>query len=143
MRLVLDTSFLLELRRGNREAENSLREESRDASDVGISVLTLYELLVGSHYVWMKRKDPRERMWLDDLLKWVTVYGLGEESVRRAAETRAEAMIQGTGLPDMDLLIALTVNGPAKLLTCDEDHRAMAHLLERKGIEVVYVPSKQ
>ncbi|HDI73730.1 MAG TPA: PIN domain-containing protein, partial [Candidatus Korarchaeota archaeon] len=129
MRLLLDTSFLLELRKGNEEAEKSLREESKDASDIGISVLTLYELLVGSHYVWMRRKDPRERIWLDSLLKWLTIYELREEVVRRAAEAKAEAMLEGMGLPDMDLLIALTVDGPSKLLTCDEDHKAMAYLL--------------
>ncbi|MCD6348258.1 MAG: type II toxin-antitoxin system VapC family toxin [Candidatus Korarchaeota archaeon] len=143
MRLLLDTSFLLELRKGNEEAEKSLREESKDASDIGISVLTLYELLVGSHYVWMRRKDPRERIWLDNLLKWLTIYELREEVVRRAAEAKAEAMLEGMGLPDMDLLIALTVDGPAKLLTCDEDHKAMAYLLKKRDIQVVYITPKR
>lgn len=139
MKVVLDTSFLLELRRKNKEAANLLKKESEDASDIGISILTLYELEVGSRYIWLKRKDLSERFWLDDIMKWLTVYRLTEEGVRRAAEIRAKSMLKGEVLPDMDLLIATTANGPVKLLTSDEDHLRMSSLLEEIDVKVIYI----
>ncbi len=139
MKIILDTSFLLELRRKNKEAANLLKKESEDASDIGISVLTLYELEVGSRYVWLKKKDLSERFWLDDIMKWLTVYGLTEEGARKAAEIRVKAMLDGETLPDIDLLIATTANGPVKLLTSDEDHLKMSSLLEEIGVKVIYI----
>ncbi len=139
MKIILDTSFLLELRRKNKEAANLLKKESEDASDIGISVLTLYELEVGSRYVWLKKKDLSERFWLDDIMKWLTVYRLTEEGARKAAEIRVKAMLDGETLPDIDLLIATTANGPVKLLTSDEDHLKMSSLLEEIGVKVIYI----
>ncbi len=139
MKLIMDTSFLLELKRGNKRAINLLREESESASDIGISILTLYELLVGSIYLLLKNGDLRERLWLDEILKWVSIYSLDEDSVKRAAEIRARGMVNGEAIPDMDLLIATSVGGPAKLLTCDEDHERIKKLLDEIGIHVIYV----
>ncbi len=138
MRLILDTSFLIELKKGNKHVKETLRRESKNASDVGISILTLYELSVGAQYLRLKKGDYREGIWLSNLLDWLTVYKLSEEGVRLAAKLRAKEMISGESIPDMDLLIATTVP-EAKLLSCDEDHAKLSSSLEKEGIEVVYV----
>ena len=139
MRLLLDTSFILELRRGNGRAVRALREESRGAEDILISALTKYELLVGAYYLWLKRGDARERLWLEDLLAWLTVAELSEEAIRRAAEAKAESILRGTPAPDFDLLVALSAEPPAKLLTFDEDHGRMRELLKERGVEVLFL----
>lgn len=139
MKLILDTSFILELRKGNGRAAEVLRKESREAEDILISSLTEYELLVGAYYLWLKRRDAGERLWIEDLLAWLTVSELNEGIVRRAAEVKAEALLKGIPLPDMDLLIALSAEPPAKLLTFDEDHERMKELLSERGIDVLFL----
>ncbi|RDD53178.1 MAG: type II toxin-antitoxin system VapC family toxin [Candidatus Korarchaeota archaeon NZ13-K] len=133
MRLVLDTSFLLELRKG--KYSDLLREESVDVGDVGISILSLYELLVGAYYL-REKGDYSELLWLDSLLRWVSIYPLDEEGIRLAAQLKANSMRRGDVYPDMDLLIATSVR-PSKILTCDEDHERMRDELREHGIEVV------
>jgi len=34
----------------------------------------------------------RERVWVDELLAWLTVCELSEEAIKRAAEVKAEAL---------------------------------------------------
>jgi len=51
--------------------------------------------------------------------------------------------MEGVVLPDMDLLIAVTAEPPAKLLTFDEDHEKMKNLLETKGVKVLFLNLKQ
>ncbi len=133
MRLLLDTSFLLELRKG--KFIDLLRKESEDIGDVGISILSLYELLVGAYYL-KERGDYRELLWIDSLLRWVSTYPLDEEGIKLAAKLKAKSLRRGEAYPDVDLLIATSVR-PSKLLTCDEDHWRMREDLEKYGIEVL------
>lgn len=143
MKLLLDTSFILELKKKNEMAIDALRRESEEAEDILISSLTEYELLVGAYYLWLKKRDAGEKIWLDNLLTWLTVRELDERAIKRAAEIRAKALMEGVVLPDMDLLIAVTAEPPAKLLTFDEDHEKMKNLLEKKGVKVLFLNLKQ
>jgi len=143
LKLLLDTSFILELKKKNEMAIDALRRESEEAEDILISSLTEYELLVGAYYLWLKKRDAGEKIWLDNLLTWLTVRELDERAIKRAAEIRAEALMEGVVLPDMDLLIAVTAEPPAKLLTFDEDHEKMKNLLEKKGVKVLFLNLKQ
>ena len=140
MKLLLDTSFILELKKKNEMAIDALRRESEEAEDILISSLTEYELLVGAYYLWLKKRDAGEKIWLDNLLTWLTVRELDERAIKRAAEIRAKALMEDVVLPDMDLLIA---EPPAKLLTFDEDHEKMKNLLEKKGVKVLFLNLKQ
>ena len=143
MKLLLDTSFILELKKKNEMAIDALRRESEEAEDILVSSLTEYELLVGAYYLWLKKRDAGEKIWLDNLLTWLTVRELDERAIKRAAEIRAKALMEGVVLPDMDLLIAVTAEPPAKLLTFDEDHEKMKNLLEKKGVKVLFLNLKQ
>jgi len=143
LKLLLDTSFILELKKKNEMAIDALRRESEEAEDILISSLTEYELLVGAYYLWLKKRDAGEKIWLDNLLTWLTVRELDERAIKRAAEIRAKALMEGVVLPDMDLLIAVTAEPPAKLLTFDEDHEKMKNLLEKKGVKVLFLNLKQ
>lgn len=90
----------------------------------------------------MRRGDARERIWLEDLLAWLTVSELSREAIERAAEVKAESLLEGESLPDMDLLIALGVEPPAKLLRFDEDRERTKDLLKKRGIDVLFLGSR-
>ncbi len=139
MKLVLDTSFIIELRKGNPQASSLLEEESETAEDICISLLSVYEFMVGAHYLWLKYKNVKERLWLEEFLRWITVKPLTIDAIRRAALIKAKALLEGQQLPDMDLLIAATAEPPAKLLTFDEDHDKIKPMLREVGINVVYL----
>ncbi len=141
MKLLLDTSFILELKKKNERAIETLKREVENAEDIVISQLTKYELMVGVYYLWLKNKSIKERIWLDDFLKWVTIAHLSDEVIERAAKIKAKALTTGASLPDMDLLIAVSVDPPVKLLTFDEDHKNMKRMLKEIGIAVEYLES--
>lgn len=137
MKLLLDTSFLLELRRGSATAQRVLLERAERASDLGVSALSVYELYVGALYRYLKRGDISELAWLEGLLGWVTVYPVDGRVAEAAARVKAEAMVRGLQLPDIDLLIALSAGPGTVLLTLDSDHEAAGELLSKHGVEVV------
>jgi len=60
LKILLDTSFLIELKRGNKKAVDALESRKGECEDVVVSSLTVYELLVGANYVWKKHGDARE-----------------------------------------------------------------------------------
>lgn len=61
MKLILDTSFLIELKKGNEKAIKALEEKKDKCEDIVVSSLTVYELLVGASYIWKKHGDVREK----------------------------------------------------------------------------------
>ena len=137
MKLLLDTSFLIALKRGRKEALKILRERKEIASDIGISRLSHYELFVGASYLWKKYGDLREREWVEEALRWLTIYELDEEVIRYAAEIKAQTIIDGENIPDLDLLIALSGKKDTELLTFDKDQIKARKYLERMGVKVV------
>ena len=136
MRLILDTSLLVGLRRGDAKAQRALTERRDKADEVGISRLTEYELLLGANFLWKKYNDARESAWLDEALDWLTIYEVDGEVVRRAAEIQAEALTKGKPLPEMDLLVALSAKSGSELLTFDHDQLKMREMLKAQGVTV-------
>lgn len=137
MRLLLDTSFLVALKRGDPKARKILESMKDKAEDIGISRLTEYELMVGAFYLWKKYGDAREFAWLDEALKWLTIYEIDSETVRLASQIRAESMLNGVALHDTDLLIAVCGKTGSSLLTFDEDQLKLKGYLEKIGITIV------
>ncbi len=136
MRLILDTSFLIALRRGNSKAQDALKMRRSEADELGISRLTEYELLLGANYLWKKHGDARESAWLEEAMDWLTVYEVDGEVVRNAAEVQADALLSGEPLAEMDLLVALSAKSGSELLTFDEDQLKMSARLKAKGVLV-------
>jgi predicted nucleic acid-binding protein len=136
LRLILDTSVLVSLRKGDRASRKALESRRKDADDVGISRLTEYELLVGSEFLWKKHGDAREVAWLEEALDWLSIYEIDGEVVREAAEVQADALKEGNPVPDMDLLIALSGKPGSELLTLDKDQLSMKDTLKARGVIV-------
>jgi len=135
VRIILDTSFLIELKRGNEIAVKALEERKEGCEDILVSSLTVYELLAGASYIWKKHGDMRELLKVQDMLKFLTEVVVDSDIVRRAAEVRAELMTRGKEIPDMDILIACTAD--AEVLTFDRDFEGLREL----GFEVAVLSS--
>lgn len=136
MKLLLDTSVVIALRKGNAKVRHALDSRKSTADEVGISRLTQYELLTGATYLWQKYNDAREVAWLEDLSSWLKVYEVDGEVATAAAEVQAEALARGRPWPDMDLLVALSAKRGSELLTADEDQLAMKAALSKMGVAV-------
>lgn len=136
MRLILDTSILVALRRGDAMARRALEARRDRVEEVGMSRLTEYELRLGANFLWTKYNDARELAWLDEILDWLAVYEIDGDVVRIAAEVQAEALTKGRPLPEMDLLVALSARSGSELLTLDEDQLRMREVLKARGVTV-------
>lgn len=136
MRLMLDTSALIALRKGDEEVQRALEERRQKVDDVGASQLSVYELRVGANFLWKQTGDVREAAWLDDALEWLSIYEVDGDVVRDAAEVQADAMRKGEPFPDMDLLVALSGKAGSELMTLDEDQLGMKDALKARGVSV-------
>ncbi|ADC66202.1 PilT protein domain protein [Ferroglobus placidus DSM 10642] len=126
MNLILDTSFLIELKKGNKKAVEALNERKEDCEDIVVSTLTVYELLVGANYIWKKHGNAKEMMIISDMLKALTVVPVDLDVVKRASEVKAELILRGIDVPDLDILIACSTDG--EILTFDKDFNPLKEL---------------
>lgn len=141
MRLLLDTSFLIALKKGDLEARKTLESMRDKVEDIGISRLTEYELMVGAFYLWRKYGDARELAWLDEALKWLTINEIDDEVIRLASRIKAETMLNGETVYDIDLLIAVSGKSGSALLTLDKNQLKLKNYLEGIGITMISHPN--
>jgi predicted nucleic acid-binding protein len=127
LKVILDTSFLIELKKGNKKAVEALEERKENCEDIIVSSLTVYELLVGANYVWKKHGNAKEMMVISDMLKPLTVVPVDLDVVKRASEVKAELMLRGMDVPDLDILIACS-DEDAEILTFDKDFKPLKDL---------------
>ena len=126
MKVILDTSFLIELKKGNKKAVEALEGRKEECEDIIVSSLTAYELLVGANYVWKKHGNAKEMMIINDMLKSLTVVPVDLDVVKRASSVKAELMLRSMDVPDLDILIACSSDG--EILTFDKDFNPLKDL---------------
>ena len=131
MKIILDTSFLIELKRGNKKAVKALKVRKDECEDIIVSSLTVYELFVGANYIWKKHGNAKEIMIINDMLKPLTVVPVDLDVVKRASSVKAELMLKGVDVPDLDILIACSDEN-AEILTFDKDFNP----LEEVGFKI-------
>jgi predicted nucleic acid-binding protein len=136
MRLLLDTTILIAWRKRDTRIEQAIRERRERAEEIGISRLTELELREGAMYLWKKHEDAKELAWIDDILEWLKIYEIDEDTIRNASDVQGEALVKGNPFPDMDLLIALSAKAGSELLTTDTNQLKMVNALRKKGIRV-------
>ncbi len=127
MKVILDTSFLIELKKGNKKAVKALEERKDECEDIVVSSLTVYELLAGANYVWRKYSDAKEIMITNEMLKYLTVVPVDLDVVKRASDVKAKLMLKGVNVPDLDILIACS-DKDAEILTFDKDFNPLKEL---------------
>ena len=126
MKLVLDTSFLIELLKGNKRAISALEERKEKAVDIAVSAFTVYELMVGAYYLWKKYDDPRELARVEHLLTPLTIIPITEDVALKAAKIQAMLKLEGVEMRDADIIIACTEDG--EVLTFDKDFEPLKKL---------------
>lgn len=126
MKLILDSSFLIELKKGNKRALKALKEREKSCEDLLISSITVYELMVGAYYLWKKHNDVREFVIIEDMLKPLTKIPVTEEIAKKAAEVKAALKLEGAEVPDVDVLIACSDEG--EILTFDREFEGLKGL---------------
>jgi predicted nucleic acid-binding protein len=120
MKVLLDTSFLIQLKKKNPIAESELKKCKDIAEDIIISSITIYELLAGAHYVYKKHGTMKEMKQVELMTKFLTQVPVDSEIAWRAAKTRADLQLKGQIIPDIDLIIACTEEN-IRILTFDSD----------------------
>lgn len=93
--------------------------------------------MVGALYLWKKYGDAGELAWLDEALKWLTIYEVDEETIKIASQVRSEAILRGEAFYDIDLLIAVSGKSSSSLLTFDRDQLRLKDYLENIGITII------
>ncbi len=139
MKLLLDTSMLISLRKGSKKAIEALKSYRFEAGEILISMLTYYELLVGAYYLFRKYHDVRELLWLEEILRWVRMAELADDKVRLAAMLKTETLIAGREIPDIDILVACSGGEETELLTYDRHQKEVSSHLEKYRVRVVFL----
>ena len=119
MKILLDTSFLIELKKGNKNALKTLLDRQKSVQDILVSSLTIYELLSGAHYILKKHNDIKELKKIQEMLQNLTEAIIDIKVIWKAAELKADLLIKGISVPDIDILIACSEE--AEIITYDKD----------------------
>ena len=125
MKLLLDTSFLIQLMKKNSKAIRILDEKKKSADDAVISSLSIYELLVGAQIIHQKHQSMTEFRKVENILRFLTEKPVNSKVSWKAAEIRAKLQMDGKAVPDIDLLIACS-DEDAEILTFDKDFEPLS-----------------
>ncbi len=123
MKILLDTSFLIELKKGNKNALKILIDRKSKTQDILVSSLTIYELLAGAHYILKKHDDIKELKQIQKMLQNLTEAIIDIKVIWKAAELKADLLVSGVSVPDIDIIIACSEE--AEILTYDKDFKPL------------------
>lgn len=128
-RLILDTSILIEVERG----EGKLLESLDDVDDVAIAAITVAELRVGVRLTKRRHQRAQYELFIASILDAISVETYEVEVAEAHAELLAHVRRAGTPRGAHDLIIAATALArDRKVVTLDR--RAFADL---PGVVVV------
>ncbi len=125
----LDTSFLIDLLRGNEEVYSLKEELDKNEKILAIAAPTIMELWAGASLAKMPSKE-KEKILL--LINSFLILPLDEQSAKFAGEIEAELLQRGVTIETEDIMIAgiARANGE-KIVTKD------AHYTRINGIKVL------
>lgn len=102
--MILDTSFLVDVLRGEEAVEEAVRTVDESAT-ARVSSVTVMELWEGIH---LAESSERERRVLKNLLTNVRELPFDRECAMMAGEINATLQRDGTPIEDADVMIAAT-----------------------------------
>ena len=118
MGVALDSSFLIDLMRGEGAARVRLTRLEDERELVSIPTPVVYELIAGT----MARRGRSESQRLAGFLSRFPTLPLDKEAAEQAAEIRAELLSLGREKPHVDVLIAgIALRNDLPLVTRDAD----------------------
>jgi len=117
-RVCLDTDVVIDYLKQTEETENLIEKLHLKFDEVVLTVITVYELLVGVEYL-----DGKDRPEIEAIIESSCVLPLSEEASREAARISAGLRKSGQqiGIAD-ELIAAICKTSNACLLTKNVDH---------------------
>lgn len=118
--MILDTSFLIDLMKGELEAVKRLKylEDNKIAQNVAAP--TLYELNVG---ITLSDKPEKEKKRVIDALTSASILVLEAESAERAGEVQGKLIKEGKMLDPEDAMIAgIALVNDETILSRNKEH---------------------
>jgi len=117
-KVCLDTNVVIDYLKQTKETEGLIERLYLRFDEVALTVITVYELLLGVEYL-----GGKDRPEVDAIIKSSVVLPLSEEASREAARISAELKRSGQqiGIAD-ELIVAICKTFDACLLTGNVDH---------------------
>lgn len=111
--IILDTSFLIDLFKGERRTLSILD------SDVATTIITYHEILSGIKH----KKAKKEEMFFRRFFSKIKILEFDLNAAERSSEIMADLLIAGRPVNTLDVLIAgiAIANGAEKIATRDKD----------------------
>lgn len=110
-RLLLDTTFLIDAERSDRELDAAVEDDD----DVAVAAVTVAELRVGVLLANVQRRRSRSA-YLDDLLAFVPVVPYDLDVAEVHAELLVAVRAQGRPRGGHDLIIAATARATSRIV---------------------------
>lgn len=115
----LETSFLIDLFRGDTQATELMERIQRSSASITITAMTVAELATGAALA----ESPREREQLMELIDEVTVLPLDTKEALKAGELTAYLIKSGELIDDFDIAIAaIALSHNESVLTRNRKH---------------------
>jgi predicted nucleic acid-binding protein len=117
--MLLDTSALIELLKGNPVITSAVRESESKGDDVAFSSVSLFELLQSVYH----RKQPQQERKIKAMAAQAFVLPLDVRAAEESAKIMGSLLRVGRPVNALDVLIAGTAaaNGASVLVTSDRD----------------------
>ncbi len=120
--MILETSFLIDMMRGRREAVALVQEIDRSGENIGLPSPGLFELWVGAGRS-VKSREERDR--IDALVAAFDVFTLTDEDAKEAGLLQARLAQAGATMGTIDVLLAGMARARQEtLVTGDRDFSA-------------------
>ncbi|KTG08978.1 twitching motility protein PilT [Haloprofundus marisrubri] len=103
--MLLDTSFLIDLMRGDEDAVEKARELEENLIQQRLSAMTLFELYYG---ISRSNQSEDERKLVEDVLASKPAYPADTAVMRKAGRLSGELMNNGNAVGDGDVIIGAT-----------------------------------
>lgn len=118
--MLLDTSFLIDLMRGDEGAVAKAREIEEDLVQQRVASMTLFELFFG---VARSDQPERERRIVEEVVSSKPIESADGTVMRRAGRRSGELASDGETIPDGDVIIGATAESVGEpVLTRNVDH---------------------
>lgn len=116
----LDTSFIVDILRGNQEAKRVLDELRVTNDTTSIATPTLMELQT---CIALDKRLTNERDLLDKIKNTSVILHLDDESATRAGDIEAALILAGETIPPVDIMIgAIALQHNEAILTRNAKH---------------------
>lgn len=116
----LDTSFLVDLIRGNREAVRLLDNFTLKKESIAITSPSIMEVISGAS---MDKSARQEKEKIFNILSSLRILDLGKIEATRAGEIHAELVMEGNTIGEIDVMIAaICLENKETLVTKNKKH---------------------